>query len=175
MKKDKKVDVIIHSDMTRSRQTAEIIAHELGYSVELVEAAGLREVNVGTFAGKKEKEILEKGSREDKMALQKFLSGDITKVSFPGGENYQQASHRVSKSLKEILKKHDDKSRIVIVGHGNSNRIALSIMFPQEIELLKKVNFSHESIIEIDAKVDNIGRPYFERMRVKDGGDKGVV
>ncbi len=175
MKKGEKVDVIIHSDMQRSRQTAEIIAHELGHPVELVETAGLREVNVGTFAGKKEKEILEKGSRKEKIALKNFLSGDLTKMSFPGGENYQQASYRINKSLQEILKKHGDKARIVIVGHGNSNKIVLSTMFPKEFEFLKKVNFSHASIVEIDAEVNNDGQSHFRRMQIIDGGAKGVI
>lgn len=166
LKDGEKVDVIIHSDLVRSHQTAEIIAQELGYPVELVEMSGLREVDVGELSGKTWEQVKTEGSPDAQKALENILSGDVKRLKYPGGEDYEGACQRVQSALNQIIKSHGDKTKIVIVGHYGSNKVALSLMFPDEIGFVNQLPFPHTAIVEFEAQIDNTGHPIFRDMTI---------
>ncbi len=97
------IDVIYSSDAARTRQTAEIVAKELGLKVIL--DPRLRDINFGSFSGRPEKEFV------------KFipLKERITRRP-PGGENWDDVKKRMIEFLEEIDKKYENK-KILIVGH----------------------------------------------------------
>ncbi len=170
------VDILVCSDLKRSRQTAEVIAQELGYPVEIVELAGLREVHVGELTGKTREQVTTEGSEAAKRALELFISGDIRKIDFPGGDSYESACQRVKESLDRIIKEHGDKAKIAIVGHGNINHIILSLMFPDQIDFTNQLDLSHELVVGVDMTIDDKGSQDFKNLRLYgEGESRGLI
>lgn len=110
--KDIKIDAILSSDLTRARQTAEIIAHGRTISVETVST--IRERN---FA--KEYKLLTDEKREElKKALANLTEEEkFLHKFFPDGESAQDAYERFLRFLKEIISVYRGKT-ILVVNHG---------------------------------------------------------
>ena len=105
--KKKKIDLIFSSDLLRARQTAEMIAQELGLKVKLEKR--LREINVGAFNGKSANEWYNFFSRP----MERFSKRPL------GGENLRDVKKRVVDFIKEIDKEYKNK-KILIVSHKDS-------------------------------------------------------
>jgi len=100
------VDLIVASDLKRTTQTAKMIAEITG--AELSFDARLRELNVGVFNGKSEKEYNEQFSGlQDKMDR-----------AVEGGENLTEVRARMVEAVLELDRMHQGKT-IVIVSHGD--------------------------------------------------------
>ncbi len=170
------IEAVLCSDLKRARQTAEIIAAQLGYPVDIVEFEGLREVQVGELTGKTREEIRQSDSAEVREALELFLSGDFRQLNFPGGETFESASQRAKETLKQIIAQHGDKASIAIVGHGNINKIMLSIMFPDEIDFIRQLDQGHTGVVTLDAKEDIAGDLQFSNMSLLGEGEgRGLI
>lgn len=164
--KQEGVEVLICSDLQRSRQTAEIIAQELGSEVEIVEFEGLREVHVGELTGKTREQVRTEGSEVAQKALEMFIGGDIRKIDFPGGDSYESACRRVKESLDQIIKEHGDKTKIAIVGHGIINKVILSLMFPDQIDFVNQLDLSHEQIVGLNMTIGKNGSQDFRNIEL---------
>ena len=106
--KKKKIDLIYSSDFNRTRQTAEIVAKELG--VRIIFDKRLRDINLGIYQGNSKKE--------------KFYS-DFPKTceNFYGrkplkGENWGETRKRMAEALNDTDNKYSNKT-ILIVSHGD--------------------------------------------------------
>lgn len=100
-----KIDVIYASDVTRTRQTAEIVAKTLGIGKVHYDPR-LREFDFGDFNGKTYAEYAKYyGSRAEKFVKRT-----------PNGENHTDLRKRVYEFLVETDKKHSGK-KILIVTH----------------------------------------------------------
>lgn len=106
------IDAVYASDLARARETAELVAAPLGLSVEL--DAGLREVDVGDWAGRRVSEI----ERDDPEAFRRWQEG---LQGWRGGESYDEMGERVVSTLLRIADRHPDET-ILIVTHGGSIR-----------------------------------------------------
>lgn len=164
--KNEGIEVIVHSDLKRSVETASVIAQELGYPVARLELDGLREVHVGELTGKTRDQVGKEGTPVAKRALDLFVSGDIRNINFPGGDSYQSACERTRKALEQVYQKYGDKAKIAIIGHGNENKVILSLMFPGDFERVNQLNLSHEAVVEVDAEIDNNGQAKFNNPRL---------
>ncbi len=107
--KNKNIDYIVHSNFTRTKETAEILRKVLGLSEEkLIEEARLCELNPGEFDGKNWNEyhqhVLDTGSGwfERKIA---------------GGESLEDVKMRTARVLYDLENKYKNKN-IVLVTHG---------------------------------------------------------
>lgn len=102
--KEKKVDVVLSSDITRARETAEIFSKAFG--VKAVFDKRLREVDIGDFHG-----------RDQKLYGNYFVS-DMEKFSkpAPNGENLTELRARVYSLILELEKKYSNKT-ILLVSH----------------------------------------------------------
>lgn len=103
---DKKVDLIYSSDYFRTRQTAEIIVKKLGREVKFDKR--LRDTNFGIFSG---------GTGEE---YRKFFSSKKQRFSkkIPKGENWRDVKKRVVSFIKDIEKKHKNKT-ILVISHAD--------------------------------------------------------
>ncbi|MFH1509945.1 MAG: histidine phosphatase family protein [Candidatus Nealsonbacteria bacterium] len=112
--KNKKINLIFSSDLLRTKQTAEIIAKELGIKVKLDKR--LREIGLGLFNGKSVKEY---GSFWDKARILNPFQYYLKRyeISAPKGENYKDVEKRLKMFIKEIDGKYKGKN-IIIVSHG---------------------------------------------------------
>ena len=125
--KKKKIDLIYSSDIYRARQTAEILASELGLKInpirELKEVdnsqdidfsqgvnfdSRLRDINFGIYQSKSKKEFY----RDYPVSKRRFYQRP------KAGESWNDVKKRMVNFLKEIDKKPKGKT-ILIVSHGD--------------------------------------------------------
>jgi probable phosphoglycerate mutase len=93
------VDVIYASDLSRARETAEIVGARLGVPVLL--EAGLREIDVGSREGLTWPETQERTDWD--------------------GEPHEAHAERILEALRRIAA-HQDAQRVLVVTHGGSIR-----------------------------------------------------
>jgi isoleucyl-tRNA synthetase len=102
--KKEKIDLIISSDLLRTKQTAEIVAREIG--VKVIFDKRLRDIKFGIFEGKSLKEY---------RSFWKSYE-ECFKKAPPGGENFNQVKMRIYNFFKSLEKKYSGKT-ILVVGH----------------------------------------------------------
>ena len=110
MLKDKRIDLIIASPFTRTRETAEIVRATLGLSEDrVVYDDRLFEINAGVFEGK------------NIDAYRSFFSSLTKKfITRPeNGENLMDVKRRATEALSELDRQYKNK-RILIVTHENT-------------------------------------------------------
>jgi isoleucyl-tRNA synthetase len=107
--KESKIDLIISSDFVRTKETAEMIAQELGLDPkQIILDERLREINPGNFIGKTWFDYNDSfGERINR----------LTAHPDHGGENYNDVRKRTMAVLYEADQKYQDKN-ILIVTHG---------------------------------------------------------
>jgi broad specificity phosphatase PhoE len=107
-----KFDRIVSSDLSRSRDTAQVIAKRRGIPVEVVPE--LREIDVGERTGR----------TFDETAGMPGWNDDGF-VAWPGGETLNQVLARTLGAIERLTRESPGKT-ILVVGHGGVNRILLS-------------------------------------------------
>jgi probable phosphoglycerate mutase len=106
------IDAIYSSDLVRAHETAHIVAVELDLPVEV--DSGLREVDVGDWAGRVHSEI----ERIDPEGFRRWRAGG---KGWSGGESYEQMGERVVASVLRIAGRHPGET-LLMVTHGGSIR-----------------------------------------------------
>jgi broad specificity phosphatase PhoE len=102
------VDAIYASDLSRARETAEIVGAALGVAVRTLRE--LREIDVGSWSGRTTDEI----QREDPGARDRVRDHGY---GWEGGETPAQMAARVVAAVRRLAAEHPDE-RILIVAHG---------------------------------------------------------
>jgi broad specificity phosphatase PhoE len=105
-------DRVVSSDLSRTRDTAEVIARRHGVPVEVVPA--LREIDVGDRTGK---------PFDEARGLPEWRDDGF--VAWPGGETLEQVLSRTLAAIDRLARENPGKT-ICVVGHGGVNRILLS-------------------------------------------------
>jgi broad specificity phosphatase PhoE len=93
------LDAIYSSDLSRARETAEIVGERLGLPVEL--DPDLREKDWGTWEG--------------------LTSVERDRVEFVG-ESTEAHQERMLRALRRISERHPGDARVLVVTHGGSMR-----------------------------------------------------
>ena len=107
-----KFDRIVSSDLSRTRDTARVIAKPHGIEVEIV--PDLREIDVGDRTGK---------TFDETKGLPSW--NDDGFVAWPGGETLERVLSRTLGAIERLTRESPGKT-ILVVGHGGVNRILLS-------------------------------------------------
>lgn len=114
---------VIHSiycsDLSRSQQTAEIIATHKKTTITV--RKDLREINLGEWENCTFAEIMQRFPQQFKAR-----GKDIGYYSIPGGESFAQCSQRVVATFHDIMS--TSHGNILIVGHAGVNRLLLCYM-----------------------------------------------
>jgi broad specificity phosphatase PhoE len=108
------VDVVYSSDLARARQTAEILASQLGLEVRL--DARLRERGFGAWEGLTTAEI--ESSFEE--AHRRWQSGHGHGAE--DAEPFDAFGARVRSFLEDVLRRHPEET-VLVVAHGGSIRV----------------------------------------------------
>ncbi len=124
--KNKKVDFIFCSDLTRTKETAKIIAEKIGAKV--IYEKRLREINLGTLEGKKNEEFSYVSLKE--LFYQPYFES----------ETLRELAKRVFEFIKELEKKYENKV-FLIVSHEYPLWMLESVMqaFDEDEALLRKL------------------------------------
>lgn len=106
--KKEKIDLIFASDITRTKQTAEMVKEITGFKEKIFFDARLREFDFGDFNGKKYE------------AYQPYYSSRLEKFTkkTPHGENHTDLRKRLFEFLVETEKKYKNKTILVITHDG---------------------------------------------------------
>ena len=110
------VDAVYSSDLARARETAEIIAADLGQDVRLQTDERLRERGFGAWEGLTMTEIEERFAE----GLRRWQRG-----AGPGAddaETFEAFAERVGAFLDDVLARHPDEE-VLIVAHGGTIRV----------------------------------------------------
>lgn len=140
--KGEQIDVIYASDLSRTVETAEIIAKHHGRKV--LTAPLMRELSFGIWEGMTYDEIIQKWPQE-----YKEWQDDPYNKKPPEGETLSELCERVSKFLMETAKKHPD-SRILVVSHAGPIRAILSVLLNLRQDFFWKFKISNTSITIIE-------------------------
>jgi broad specificity phosphatase PhoE len=108
----REIDVVYSSDLARAHETALIVAEQLGLHVEA--DAGLREVDVGDWAGRLLTEIEE----ADPEGFERWQQGH---KAWNGGESYEEMGERVVATVLRLAARHPAQT-VLVVTHGGSIR-----------------------------------------------------
>lgn len=122
-------DLIIHSPLKRSKQTAEIIAQKTG--VVLLEEPLTIERNLGVLEGL----TWEQFSQKYPELLQD--NSEQLQANLPGGESIGEVEARVGKFIEKIKTEYKDK-KILVVTHGGVIRILKRLLGGQTTEESRK-------------------------------------
>lgn len=174
-----KIDLIIASPFTRTRETAEIVREELGLDAHtLIIDERLHEVNAGDFDGK---------SWDDYHNFVYNMGQGWYERKIPNGESLQEVGKRVGEALYDLEEKYKGKN-ILIVTHGGpawlcyvvsgeyvpenqEYQIANSHAFVKEFKRfqngeIRKLDFvplPHNARYELD-----LHRPYIDSIKLVD-------
>ncbi|GAA4822689.1 histidine phosphatase family protein [Nocardioides caeni] len=102
------VDVVVASPVRRTRETADIIAAELG--LDVVEEPGFAEMEFGAWDGLTFAEVAE----NDKAAMDAWFA-DMSAAP-PGGESFVAVRERVLEALERVLGEHAGRT-VVVTSH----------------------------------------------------------
>lgn len=115
------IDVIYASPLTRTMETAAIVAKKLG-GMDIIRDERLREVDFGEFSGKDVSEMRELYEEYGRFEARP-----------EGGENLDDIRVRVQEFIDEVHEEYDKKN-ILIVGHGDPLWVIEAVLegFPNE-------------------------------------------
>jgi broad specificity phosphatase PhoE len=105
------IAAIYTSDLMRASQTARVVADRLGLAV--IEDAGLREIDVGSWSGFTRAEV----ERRFPEGYARWLDGEIGH----DGETREELTERVVGAVERIAAAHPDDT-ILVVTHGGAIR-----------------------------------------------------
>ncbi len=114
--KDKEIEGVYSSPLSRARETAEAIASPRGIEVQLL--AGLIDLNFGQWEGLSLKEVQ---SRYPDL-YQRWIEAPHL-VTFPHGEGLEAVASRAMEAVKKILRYHP-AGGVVLVSH----RVVLKVL-----------------------------------------------
>jgi probable phosphoglycerate mutase len=132
-------DVIISSDLSRARETAEIIAAKLGMPVSHFDPR-IREMSGGEIEGTTEADRLEKWGANWREQVQ-------------GMEKLEDVAHRGREFIEEVIVKYPGK-RVLMVSHGGLIGVMLKSLLPERFEKTNMGNTSITILENVESKWD---------------------
>ena len=143
-----RLDVIVTSDLERTRVTARAIAHNHGLPVQ--EDSDLRELAFGKWEGYTFDEVLVRDAN-----LVSLWRADPSKYAPPGGETVAQLRDRCARALTRWQSRYPESS-VVWVTHGGL--IGVLLCHVLDIDLKRRWQFSHDnaSISELRLRGDRV-------------------
>ena len=122
--KNKKIDVAVHTRLSRSRETLNIVLKFHPECKKILEDDRMIERSYGIFQGKTHEEFIKKFGEGD---YEKVHRGYNTRA--PGGESFADVEKRVKlfiRWLRDYVKKN--RVNVAVSAHGNSIRIFRKII-----------------------------------------------
>ena len=141
------VDIILASDLLRTKRTAEIVGEALGIPVEFDDR--LREYNVGIYNNRPLNDFGDAISEEDRW----------TKAS-EGGETITQVQERALSFIKETDTKYKNK-KILVVSHGHPLWV-VQRYYGSELPYPK-----YADLFKIDIGITDLHRPGIDNIVLK--------
>ncbi|MBM7614413.1 histidine phosphatase family protein [Alkaliphilus hydrothermalis] len=144
--KNESFDAIYTSGLKRTNETAAMI---LGCKHEKIQPLDtLKELNFGDFEGRKMVEL-----EKEHPQLYQQMRDDFIGFRFPGGESLREMHHRVNKTMKELISRHDGE-KILIVAHSGVIRSIMAELITGDMKKHWNFKIDHCSVSKIEAHGD---------------------
>jgi broad specificity phosphatase PhoE len=140
-----KIEAVYSSPMQRTRETAEILADQLGLPIRYRE--DVIEIDYGEWTGLTFDQI-----RQDERWQMWSRSRSIAAV--PGGESWRQVQERVVGALFDLQQAHPEGS-IAIVSHGDVIRAALLFALGMPLDFYSRIEIAFASLSTV--RLDGAG------------------
>ncbi|MFA6594116.1 MAG: class I tRNA ligase family protein [Candidatus Buchananbacteria bacterium] len=153
---DKKINLIVSSEVLRAKETAQIIAAATG--AELVFDSRLNELNAG---GLEEQSDIDAGARE-------FIAKwkDNWDAAYPGGESVRQVTERMLALYQELNEKHKGKN-ILLVSHEDAIRSLLGKLYGYEpSRTFKELALDKGQVLEIKQKITDLHKHFVDQWQI---------
>jgi alpha-ribazole phosphatase/probable phosphoglycerate mutase len=147
--KSEQVDVLLSSDLKRTRKGAEIIGTMLGLTPQSYRE--FREISLGEWEGLTRDEIAAQFPEDFEER-----SKDLPHFRIKNGESFSDLKKRVITKLEQTLEEHQGK-RIALIAHGGVNRIILTHVLGMDLSHLTRLDQAYGCLNIID---------YFDGMPV---------
>jgi ribonuclease H / adenosylcobalamin/alpha-ribazole phosphatase len=134
------IDAIVSSPLRRTRETAAVVAEELGLDVEL--EPGFAEMGFGEWDGLAFFDIMERWPDDMRSWL------DSPDIAPPGGESFDTVYNRVEEARKRLLADYEGQT-VVVVSHVTPIKMMLRIALETEMELIQHFELAPASITTI--------------------------
>ncbi|MGM0420090.1 MAG: alpha-ribazole phosphatase [Bacillota bacterium] len=139
----KEMELFISSDLSRARQTAEIIAAEVRIKAEeILQFSGLRELDFGTWEGQRFEEI----KADQPEALSAWIQ-DPLKNPPPEGEGLLDFQERIQEVFRQILARPEKK--IAVVTHGGVVLVYLASVLGLPLANYRRLAVSNTGISQV--------------------------
>ncbi len=154
------IDLIISSDATRAKESAEIISHELG-GIEIIYDAALRERNYGALEGMTRDDMRKNKLHEIADKLEQY---NFKAIPPGGGESIADVETRVSDALARHRHAHAHRN-IVVMSHGATLTLLMRQIKNLEFTQLSNLKINNASIIHlaIDNACPKCGSDFIEQ------------
>ena len=131
------IDAVIASPLRRTRETAEIVAEELGIDVEL--EPGFAEAAFGEWDGFSFPDIMQRWPEEIRSWL------DSPAVSPPGGESLEMVLSRVDEARQRLLRDYPEQT-VVVVSHVTPIKMMLKLALDADMDIVHRFELAPASI-----------------------------
>ncbi len=133
------VAAVYSSHLARARETAAIVANELGLSV--IVDRRLAESNRGTWEGR----VIDDIAREEPDAWRAWRDGGAA-FRFPGGESLQEHTDRVAAALEDV---RAGPLPALVVCHGGTVRCAFALTNPRGLDSFHELDVQNATLFEL--------------------------
>ncbi len=140
--RDTPLDAVACSDLTRCVEGARRLAAGRNFGPTVL--PDLREMNLGVLEGLSYQEV----SERHPVLFQEWRD-DIVNYRLPEGECFIEASQRILRAFKEMLASREG-GRILVVGHGGTNRIILSDALDLDLKFAFRIEQDYGCLNVID-------------------------
>ena len=131
------IDVVVSSPLRRTRETAAVVAEELGLDVEL--EPGFAEAAFGDWDGFSFPDIMERWPDHMRSWL------DSPAVAPPGGESLEAVLERVDEARKRLLTDFEGQT-VVVVSHVTPIKMMLKLALDAEMDIVHRFELAPASI-----------------------------
>ena len=138
------VDAIYCSPLVRTRQTADIIVDELGWTVPVHVNECFNELKMGPWEGMAESEVEKQFPNE--WAIWNSLPANL---SIAGRETLQELQSRVTQGMRNIRQKNDHEA-VLVVTHVAIIRVLTLLARGMDLNQYKSISVGNAKIFEIE-------------------------
>lgn len=130
------------SDLSRARETAEIIAKP--HKLEVQVLPELRETKFGAWEGLTYPQLQEQYAE----VLNKWIA-DPLNTTLPEGESLRDLINRVSDGIQKLIHKHKGE-KILVAAHGGVNRVILALALAMDVAEYWRIRQDNTALNIID-------------------------
>ncbi|MFA5124924.1 MAG: class I tRNA ligase family protein [Patescibacteria group bacterium] len=154
--KDKKISLIVSSEVLRAKETAQLIAEATG--AELIFDARLNELNAGE---------LEERSDVDGRAKEAIAKWKTDwDAAYPGGESVRQVTERTLALYQELNEKYEGKN-ILLVSHEDTLKSLLGKLYGYEpSQTFGDLVAEKGQVLEIKQKITDLHKHFVDQWQI---------